>query len=105
LTELLQSGGSATAKSQAAKYVIDRLSVNSPLSADLARRAVYAEIGAESALALPAARARLDRLIEARATVLAEEMYEERKRLETEAVKAELADTTVPAKRGWRSCS
>jgi hypothetical protein len=38
----------------------------------------------------PAARAKLDRLIDARATVLAEEMHEERKRLDLEAVNAEL---------------
>ena len=39
---------------------------------------------------LPFARARLERLIEARAIVLAEKMYEKRKRLDVEAVKAEM---------------
>ena len=39
---------------------------------------------------MPAARAKLARLIESRARVMAEEMYEDRKRLDLAAVKAEL---------------
>jgi hypothetical protein len=74
----------------AARLVLDKIAASSPYSAELAKRAVYAEIQAERAAELPAVRARLDRLIEARATVLAEEMYEERKHLELEAVKAEM---------------
>ena len=45
---------------------------------------------------LPTARQRLDRLIESRATLLAEAVYEERKALDLAAVKAELADPCDP---------
>jgi hypothetical protein len=89
LDELLSSG-SATARVQAAKYALDRLTANSPTGLEAAKKALWLDQQAERQLALPAARAKLDRLIEARANMLAEEMYEERKRLELEAVKSEM---------------
>jgi Lon protease-like protein len=44
----------------------------------LGKKAAFAEMQAQMQTELPAARARLERLIEARAIVLAEEMYKER---------------------------
>jgi hypothetical protein len=93
-----------------AKLVIDRISSNSPLSADLARRALLAEQKATSEMELPAARDRLARLIEREARIMAEDitseqveelverratekaqaLYDTRMLAETEAVKAEL---------------
>jgi hypothetical protein len=65
------------------------------LSVELARRSLHEEQQAAEKAALPAARARLERLIEWRAQARAEEMYEERKRLELEAVKAEMAEAAA----------
>jgi hypothetical protein len=91
LEELLQSSGSsATARVAAAKFALASIGDSSGSAVKLAKKALAAEYEAERQADLPAARARLDRLIEARATVLAEEMYEERKHLELEAVKAEM---------------
>jgi hypothetical protein len=73
--------------------VLEKVTATSPYSAELARRAAAAETEAQRQAELPFARARLERLVEGRAKALAEEMYEERMRLETEAVKAELGGT------------
>ena len=94
IEKLLTGSGSATAQAAPARLVLDKIAASSPYSAELAKRAMYAEIQAERAAELPAARARLDRLIEARVTVLAEEMYEERKRLDLESVMAEMSEET-----------
>jgi hypothetical protein len=97
--------------------VLDKVAASSPHSAELAKRAAGAEMKAQMQAELPLARAKLDRLIEARAqarvdalteeqiaalveqraTEKAKELHEERKRLELEAVKAELAETSAPA--------
>jgi ATP-dependent Lon protease len=118
IEKLLTGSGSATAQAQVAKLVIDRISSNSPLSAELARRAIYAEQEAQREAALPAAREKLARLIEGkvkeladamteeqiaerverRAEEMAAELYAERMRAETEAMKAEFAD--APAADG-----
>jgi hypothetical protein len=73
---------------------------NSTLSVELARRALHEEQQAQLKAALPAMRERLTVLIERRAGTLAEETYEERTRVETEAVKTELTETTVSANEG-----
>ena len=92
LEELLtNAGGSATARAAAARLVLEKLAASSPYSAELAKRATAAEMEAQRQAELPFARARLHRLIEARAQARAEELHEERRRLELEAVKAELA--------------
>ena len=70
--------------------MLDKVAASSPYTAELAKRAAAAEMQAQRETELPFARARLARLVESRATVLAEEMYKERRRLELEAVKAEL---------------
>ena len=75
--ELLTSSGSATAKSQSAKFILQQLSANGPLSAELTRRAIYAEQAAEREAALPAAREKLARLIEGKVKELADAMTEE----------------------------
>ena len=91
LEELLtNAGGSATARAAAARLVLDKVAASSPYSAELAKRAATAEMHAQMQAELPFARPRLERLIESRAQTLAEEMYAERMRVETEAVKAEL---------------
>jgi hypothetical protein len=109
LEELLSSG-SATARVQAAKFALDRLTANSPAGLEVAKRALWLDQQAERALALPAAREKLARLVErdaqARAEAItaeqvdelvaqraeerAEEMYAARMVAETEVVKAEL---------------
>ena len=109
LEELLSSG-SATARVQAAKFALDRLTANSPAGLEVAKRALWLDQQAERALELPATREKLARLVErdaqARAEAItaeriaelverkaeerAEQMYAERMRLETEAVRAEL---------------
>ena len=61
-----------------------------PTAPSSPNRAAAAEMQATIQAELPFARARLERLIEARAIVLAEKMYEKRKRLDVEAVKAEM---------------
>ena len=85
LGELLDSG-SATARTQAVRYTLDRLTANSPAGLEAAKKALWLDTQQE----MPAARAKLARLIESRARVMAEEMYEDRKRLDLAAVKAEL---------------
>jgi hypothetical protein len=80
------AGGSATARAAAARLVLDKVTASSPYSAELAKRAALADMRAQMADALPAARAKLARLMESRA----EEKYRERMKLETDAVKAEL---------------
>jgi hypothetical protein len=75
--------------------VLDKVAASSPYSTELAKRAAAAEMQAQMEAELPFARARLERLIESRARVMAEEMYEDRKRLDLEAVKAELAETRL----------
>jgi hypothetical protein len=115
IEELLQGSGSATARASAARLVLDKIASSSPYSAELARRAASDEIRAQMEAELPAARklvrlietraqakanamteAKLKPLVEPRARAMAEQMYAERMRLETEAVKAELADSTEP---------
>jgi len=94
LEEMLRSStGSATARAAAARLVLDR---SPSASEDLIRRTIYAEQQAAREAELPAARAKLERLIESRASELATEMYEERKALDLAAVKAELADIRPP---------
>ena len=84
LEELLtNAGGSATARAAAARLVLDKVAASSPYSAELAKRAVWAEQQAMMQEELPRAREKLARLIESRAQTLAEEMYEERMRVET----------------------
>jgi hypothetical protein len=61
---------------------------------------LHEEQQAQLKAALPAMRERLTVLIERRAGTLAEEMYEERTRVETEAVKTELTETTISANEG-----
>jgi hypothetical protein len=104
LAEMLRSSsGSATARAAAARIA---LSSTSPVSAEMAKRVVTAEMKAQMELALPSARAELERLIDARAgervdalteerlaervEQLAEEKYRKRMKAETEAVAAEL---------------
>ena len=70
--------------------MLDKLAASSPYSAELAKRAAAAEMQAQSETELPFARARLERLIETRATERAKQLYEEQKRLDLAAVKAEL---------------
>ena len=91
LEELLtNAGGSATARAAAARLVLEKLAASSPYSAELAKRAAAAEMQAQSETELPFARARLERLIETRATERAKQLYEDQKRLDLAAVKAEL---------------
>jgi hypothetical protein len=110
IEELLTSSGSATARAAAARLVLDKVAASSTGALELAKRALWAEQQAEREMELPAARAKLDRLIESRAQELrdqmtdaeleklverratekAKELYEEQKRLELEAVKAEM---------------
>ena len=91
LEELLKdTDGSATARAAAARLVLDKVAASSPYSAELAKRAAGAEMQAQMEAELPSARVRLERLIEARATERAMQLYEERKRLDLAAVKAEL---------------
>ena len=91
LEELLtNAGGSATARAAAARLVLDKVAASSPYSAELAKRAAAAEMQAQRETELPFARARLERLIETRATERAKQLYEEQKRLDLAAVKAEL---------------
>lgn len=68
----------------------DKVAGSSTGAIELAKRALWAEQQATRQAELPAARAKLDRLIESRAQARAEEMYAERRRLELEAVKAEM---------------
>jgi hypothetical protein len=117
LTELLSSG-SATARVQAAKFALDRLTANSPAGLEAAKRALWLDLQAERQRELPGARDRLARLVErearARARAIteeqiaelverkaeerAEQMYAERMLAETEAVKAEpRVDAAAPA--------
>jgi hypothetical protein len=93
LEELLTSSGNATARQQAARLVLDRLAPNSDFRCGArAPRCVGGDSRADEG-ALPAAGAKLERLIESRARTLAEQMHEEQKRLDLEAVKAEMTDT------------
>jgi hypothetical protein len=78
IEKLLTGSGSATAQAAAARLVLDKIAASSPYSTELAKRAVYAEIQAERAAELPAARDRLARLVEREARAMADEMTEER---------------------------
>jgi hypothetical protein len=100
LEDLLTGGSNATAKSTGARLVIDRVASNSTFSVEFARRALYEEKQAELRAAMPAGREKLARLIDRRARARAAEMYEERMRLETEAVQAELDEATIPVNDG-----
>ena len=91
LEELLASSGNATARAAAARLVIDKLAAHSPLNAELARRAASEAIQQQVRAEMPAVREKLTLLIERRAQTLAQEMYRKRMKLETEAVKAEMA--------------
>jgi hypothetical protein len=91
LEELLTNPkASATARAAAARLVLDKVAASSAHSLELAKRALWAEQQALMQQELPLAREKLERLIESRAQARAEELYEERRRLELEAVKAEL---------------
>jgi Family of unknown function (DUF5763) len=107
---LTDAGGSATARAAAARLVLDKVAGSSTGAVELAKRALWAKQQAERAAELPAARAKLARLIDGRAQELAEamtgeqiaelverraaekakELREEQKRLDSEAVEAEL---------------
>lgn len=89
LGELLDSG-SATARTQAVRYTLDRLTANSPAGLEAAKKVLWLDMQQQTQQQMPAARAKLARLIESRARVMAEEMYKERRRLDLDAVKAEL---------------
>jgi hypothetical protein len=65
----------------AARLVIDKMAVHSPLNAELARRAAYEAIQQQIRASMPTVREKLTLLIERR----------KRMKLETEAVKAEMA--------------
>jgi len=84
--ELLVSSGNATARASAARLVLDKLSASSPLSMELARRAASEEMTAQMQAGMPAARAKLERLIESRAEARARELTAE---LEKRTVEAE----------------
>lgn len=92
--ELLVSSGNATARASAARLVLDKLSASSPLSMELARRAASEEMTARLQAEMPAARAKLERLIESRAEARARELTAE---LEKRAAQAEarLAEFTA----------
>jgi uncharacterized protein DUF5763 len=91
LEELLASSGNATARAAAARLVIDKLAAHSPLNAELAHRAASEAIRQQMQAQMPAVREKVTLLIERRAQALAQEMYRKRMKLETEAVKAEMA--------------
>jgi hypothetical protein len=89
LEELLSSG-SSTARVAAAKYALDRLTANGPAGLEVAKRALWLDQQVQMQAELPFARERLARLSESRATEKAKEMHKEQRRLEVEAVRAEL---------------
>ena len=116
------TSGSATARAQAVKFALDRLTANSPAGLEVAKRALCLDQQALQQQELPRAREKLARLIEARANELADAMtaerlaelveqrsqenaqalHAERMRFETEAVKAGLAEAPAedpPAER------
>jgi hypothetical protein len=84
------------AVSQAAKFALDRLTANSPAGVEAAKSALSLDQQAERKAELPAARAKLGHLIESRATLLAEAMYEDRKALDLAAVKRSLPTRATP---------
>ena len=86
IEELLVSPGNVTARASAARLVVDKLSASSPLSMELARRAAFEEMTAQMKAEMPAARAKLERLIESRADARARELTAE---LEKRAAEAE----------------
>ena len=86
LDELLSSG-SATARVAATRFALDRLTANSPAGLEAAKRALWLDQQAEREQELPAAREKLERLIEGRARVMAEEMHAGCVRRDLEAVK------------------
>jgi hypothetical protein len=90
LEELLASSGNATARAAAARLVIDKMAAHSPLNAELARRAAYEAIQQQMRASMPEVREKLTVLIERMARTLAQKMYDQRMKLEPEAVKAEM---------------
>ena len=66
LGELLDSG-SATARTQAVRYTLDRLTANSPACLEAAKKALWLDMQEQTKQQMPAARAKLARLIESRA--------------------------------------
>lgn len=99
IEELLVSPGNATARASAARLVVDKLSASSSLSMELARRAAFEEMTAQAQAVLPAARAKLERLIESRAEARARELTVELEKRTVEA-EARLAEFTAgPAAR------
>ena len=74
----------------ATKFALDRATANSPADLEAAKKALWLDQQAQQQQEMPAARARLERLIETRATEKAKQLYEEQKRLDLAAVKAEL---------------
>jgi len=72
IEQLLTAEGNATAKSAAARLVLDRVASSSSVNLDLAKRAVYAEQRALLEAEMPAVRAKLAILIERRARAIAE---------------------------------
>jgi hypothetical protein len=91
LEELLSSG-SATARVQAAKFALASIGASSTGALKLAKKALAAEYEAERQQAMPAARQKLARLIDARVEARAEELYAARMKAETAAVKAEMME-------------
>ena len=72
IEQLLTAEGNATAKSAAARLVLDRVASSSSVNLDLAKRAVYAEQRALMEAEMPTVRAKLAILIERRARAIAE---------------------------------
>jgi hypothetical protein len=112
----LLSSGSATARAQAVKFTLDRLTANSPAGLEAAKRALWLDQQAEREQELPHARERLTRLVERevqerleartaeqveelvarRAEERAKQLHEEQKAAELAAVRAEL-EVDAPA--------
>jgi hypothetical protein len=93
IEELLTGEGNATAKSNATRLVLDRVAAHSTVNMELGRRAVLEEMTAQREAELPAARAKLERLIESRVEARAQERTAELERRAAEA-EARLAELT-----------
>jgi len=99
IEELLVSPGNATARASAARLVVDKLSASSSLSMELARRAAFEEMTAQMKAEMPAARAKVERLIESRTEARARELTAELEKRTAQA-EARLAEfTAAPAAR------
>jgi hypothetical protein len=105
LEESPHGEGNATAKSAAARLVLDRGRLELDALGGARPPRLHEEQQAQLNAALPATRERPTVLIERRAGTLAEEMYEERTRVETEAVKTEPHRNDSFSERGCCPCS